>query len=281
MKVWRLAFTRRWLGYLALAIIFAIACAGLSNWQVDRGNQSRAANQLVAVNFNSTPVPMQTVLPTLGSYRADDEWKQVSVSGRYLPADELLVRNRPLDGHPGFEVLTPLLLDNGTVFIVDRGFVPTGNKHDRPDTIPEPSRDRVSVIVRLQGSEPVIVDRSAPTGEIQSINLPTVARLVGKPMYTSAYGLMVSENPAAATRPRPQPQPILNEGLHVSYAIQWVLFAVMAFLGLGYAIRQEYRLTNADDPEEQERAEERERRRLAKPRTDSEVEDELLENADR
>ncbi|MCC6855340.1 MAG: hypothetical protein IT189_04695 [Microbacteriaceae bacterium] len=51
----------------------------------------------------------------------------------------------------------------------------------------------------------------------------------------------------------------------------------MAFIALGWAIRQEYRIRNADDPAERERAAERERKRAAKPRTDAEVEDELLD----
>lgn len=281
MKIFRLAFTRRWLGYLALAIVFALACVGLSKWQVDRTNEARTANQLVEHNFNSTPSPLASVLPTLTSYEASDEWKQVAVSGTYLLAAELLARNRPLDGNPGFEVLTPLLLDNGTVFIVDRGYVPTGSRQDKPDSIPEPAAGRVTVVVRLQSSEPTLDGRSAGAGEVATINLPTVARLVGKPTFTRAYGLLVSENPAAVTRPVAQPQPTLDEGLHISYAIQWILFGIMAFLGLAYAIRTEYRVRNADDPEEKARAAQRRSRTLAKPRTDSEIEDELVDSARR
>jgi cytochrome oxidase assembly protein ShyY1 len=108
-----------------------------------------------------------------------------------------------------------------------------------------------------------------------------VATLVGKPTYTGAYGLMVSESPAARVRPTAMPEPQLDEGLHISYAIQWVIFGLMAFFGLAYAIRQEYRMRNADDPEEQERAEVREHRKLSKPRSDSEVEDEILETSGR
>ena len=281
MKILRLAFTRRWLGYLALAIVFAIACVGLSKWQVDRTNEARTANLLVERNFNSTPTPLAEVVTTLKSYRASDEWKQVTVSGRYLLADELLARNRPLDGNPGFEVLTPLLLDDGTVFVVDRGYVPTGNKQDKPDSIPEPTTGRVTVVARIQASEPVLDGRSAGAGEVATINLPTVAKIVGKPTYTGAYGLMVSESPAAATRPVAQPAPTLDEGLHISYAIQWVLFGIMAFCGLGYAIRTEYRIRNADDPEERERARERRLRKLAKPRSDSEIEDDLVDASSR
>lgn len=281
MTFLRLALTRRWLGYLALAIVFAIACVGLSKWQVDRTNQARAANELVSRNFNSSPRPLTEVLPTLTSYQPDQEWKQVSLSGRYLQGDQLLVRNRPFNGNPGFEVLTPLRLDDGSVFIVDRGYVPTGNNQDTPDAVSEPRTGRVAVVVRLQASEPVLDGRSAGKGQVATIHLPTVAKLVGKPTYTHAYGLMVSESPAAATRPMAQPAPVLDEGLHISYAIQWVLFGIMAFLGLGYAIRTEYRLRNADDPVVRKRTEERERRRQARPRSDSEIEDEILERSRR
>jgi cytochrome oxidase assembly protein ShyY1 len=279
MKLFRQAFTRRWLGYLGLAIVFAAACVGLSKWQVDRTNEARDANQLVAHNFNSTPQPLASVLPGVKSFTAKDEWKQVTVSGTYLVKDQLLVRNRPLDGNPGFEVLVPLRLDDGRIFVVDRGYVPTGNHQDKPDSIPEPKSGIVTVVVRLQASEPTLDGRSAAAGEIATIHLPTVAALVDAPTFTRAYGLMVSESPSTATRPIAQPEPVLDEGLHISYAIQWVLFGIMAFLGLGYAIRTEYRIRNAEDPEEKERALERERRKLAKPRSDSEIEDEMLERA--
>jgi len=280
VKILRLALTRRWLGYLAVAIVFAIVCVGLSKWQVDRTNEARTANQLVQRNFDSTPTPLAEELPTRTSFAASQEWKQVSLRGTYLMKDQLLVRNRPLDGNPGFEVLTPLKLDDGSVFVVDRGYVPTGNDQDAPDSVPAPASGEVSVVVRLQKGEPTLDGRSAGTGQIATIHLPTVAALVKLPTYTGAYGLMVSESPAAATRPIAEAAPTLDEGLHISYAIQWVLFGIMAFLGLAYAIRQEYRIRNADDPGEREKAQARERRRQAKPRSDAEIEDELLERAD-
>ncbi|MES2170587.1 MAG: SURF1 family protein, partial [Actinomycetota bacterium] len=147
MRLLRLAFTRRWFGYLGAAIAFAIACVLLSHWQVDRLHEAQAGNDLVEHNFNGTPSPLDSVLPNLTSYSANDEWKQVSMSGSYLMDDQLLVRNRPLDGNPGFEVLTPLLLDDGRVFVVDRGYVPTGNTQDRPSSVPAPASTHVSVVV--------------------------------------------------------------------------------------------------------------------------------------
>ncbi|QNE46808.1 SURF1 family protein [Glaciihabitans sp. INWT7] len=277
MNRWRFAISRRWFGYLALAVVFAAVCVGLSQWQVARLNETRSANELVDRNYHSTPVPLEAVLPTRGSYSPKQQWKQVTITGSYLADSQVLVRNRPLNGQPGFEVLDPLLLADGTVFVVDRGYVPIGNMQDRPDSIPSPRSGTVTVIVRLQAGEPTLSGRSDTRGELATIHLPDVQKLVGKPTYTGAYGLMVSESPAAATRPTAMPRPELDEGLHISYAIQWIIFGVMAFFGLWYAIRQEYRMRNADDPEEQERAEVRERKKLTKPRSDSEVEDEILE----
>ena len=97
-----------------------------------------------------------------------------------------------------------------------------------------------------------------------------------KPAYTGAYGLLDTENPATA-RPTAVSKPVADEGPHLSYAFQWILFGVMAFVGLGWAVRQEYRIRNADDPEEQARAEVRRQKAAAKPRSDAEVEDELLD----
>ena len=277
MNRWSFALSRRWFGYLALALVFAAVCVALSQWQVARLHETRSANELVDRNYHSTPVAVMSVLPTLTSYSPKQRWMQVELTGSYIADAQTLVRNRPLNGQPGFEVLNPLLLSDGNVFLVDRGYVPIGNTQDRPDHIPSPPAGTVTVIARLQAGEPTLAGRSDTPGELATIHLPDVATLVGKPTYTGAYGLMVSESPAADTRPTAKPQPQLDEGLHISYAIQWVIFGIMAFFGLWYAIRQEYRMRNADDPDEQERVEVRERKKLTKPRSDSEVEDEILE----
>ena len=51
----------------------------------------------------------------------------------------------------------------------------------------------------------------------------------------------------------------------------------MGSIGLGWAARQEFRNINAEVPEEQLRAAERARRQAAKPRSDAEIEDELMD----
>lgn len=279
MSGWRIILSRRWLGYLAFAVVFAVACGFLSSWQAARGREAVAANAVIAANFDSAPVELASALPSLDSFRSSQEWLRVRATGHYLPKDELLVRNRPTNAGPGFEVLTPLQLADGSVFVVDRGWVPTGNRQDAPDSVPAAPSGQVTVIARLKPSEPRLDTRTASGDQIATIQLAEVKAKIGGSVYTGAYGVLDSQTPRPAVSLTPvlTDPPIADEGLHWSYMIQWVIFALIGFFGLGYAIRQEYRLRNADDPEERARVEERERKRALK-KTDADVEDEILDS---
>jgi len=273
---WRFLLHRRWAGYLAITIVFAIVCVLLAMWQLARRDEAVAEINRVASNYDAPATPLADVLPSPDSYDPADEWRTVSMTGSYLVDDQLLVRNRPLGGDVGFDILVPFQLANGDVFIVDRGWVPTGQQQNLPDTIPAAPTGTVSIVVRLKAGEPRIGNGDLENGQLASIELPVVAEQIDRPIYTAAYGLLASEDPAPAERPMAMPKPTPDEGAHLSYTFQWFCFGILAFVGLGYIIRQEYRRANEDDPEEQERAAERERRRLAK-KTDSQVEDEILD----
>ena len=277
MRRWTFAFTKRWLGYLVLVVVFAVACAGLSAWPLARRDEARAEIERVDANWDATPRPVAEVLPQLDSFDADDKWMPVTLTGEYLLDDEVLVRGRPRDGAAGFEVLVPLRLEDGTVFIVDRGWLPAGNEQDAPDMVPAAPVGVVTVVVRLKAGEPVVPGRSAPEGQIATIHLPDLAERVGEPTFTGAYGLLASEDPAPPTRPAGVVKPVADEGPHLSYAFQWIVFGVMAFFGLGWAVRREYRILNQDDPAEQARAAERALKAARKPRSDAEIEDALLD----
>ncbi|MEL4318367.1 SURF1 family protein [Leifsonia sp. YIM 134122] len=277
MTGWSFAFSRRWIGYLALVVVFALVCVSLGFWQIARRAEALAEIDRVESNWSAEPVPLDDALPELDSFDISQKYLPVTMTGVYLTDDQRLARNRPRDGSPGFEVLTPLQLADGTVFIVDRGWLPTGSQQDAPDEVPEAPSGEVTVVARLKAGEPRLAGRSASGNEVATIELTDMAELVGEPTYTGAYGLLDSEVPAAATRPSAAEKPALDEGPHLSYAFQWFVFALLGFIGFGWAVRNEYRMLNADDPEERERALERERRRAKKAKTDAAVEDEILD----
>ncbi|MBH0115471.1 SURF1 family protein [Salinibacterium sp. NG253] len=278
MNRWRFAFSRRWFGYLALVIAFAIGCVFLSHWQFDRRAEAAAEVARVSDNWDAAPQDLESVMPELDEFDVDNKWKSVAVTGEYLTAEQLLVRGRPYGGQPGFEVLVPFKLDSGEIVAVDRGWVPSGNSQDEPDFVPAAPTGQVELVLRLKPSEPTVYNRSAPEGQIATIHLPTVAELVGEPTYVGAYGLLASESPAVADMPLAYPKPLLDEGAHLSYAFQWVAFGVLAFIGLAWAVRQEYRLVNEEDPAERERAKKRRDKAVKRGPTDAEIEDAILDS---
>jgi cytochrome oxidase assembly protein ShyY1 len=271
---WRFAADRRWLTYLGLAVAFAVACGFLSNWQFGRNAQTLAANSVVVRNYDAPAVALSAVVPTRSAYIPEQEWRRVTMTGRYLTSKQLLVRDRVLGDNPGFEVLVPFLETNGDIFIVDRGWVAIGTKHTAPDYIPPAPKGRETVIARLQQSESVLPGRVAPSGQISEINLPTVARMTNlSNVYTGSYGLLQTETPKPAERPIAPAKPVLDNGPFLSYAFQWILFALAGFAGLAWALRQEYLARNADDPVEIEKAAERARKARLRTPTDADIED--------
>lgn len=269
----------RWAGYLAVVIVFAIACGFLSNWQVNRLHEKEQIQHRVDANWDADPVPLSKAVPQTSSFDAALEYHPVTVSGQYEEDQQVLVRNRPRSGSPGFEVVTPLRLESGQVFMVDRGWVPTGSDNGPPDSVPAPPEGTVTVEARLKPSEPELPGRSAGAGQIATVHVPDLASRVSGTTYTGVYGLLMSEDPPPSDeRPLPAFPPEINEGMHLSYAIQWVLFAVLAFAFLAYAVRQEYRRYHADDPRERQRRERRASKRRER-RTDADVEDEILDGS--
>lgn len=274
MTGWRFVFSRRWLGYVAIAVAFAIACVALSNWQLARREEARAAIERVERNWDAPPVSLDSVID---DWNEEATWTPVALTGEYLVEDQLLVRGRPNSGRAGFEVLVPFQLADGRIVVVDRGWVAAGNEQDAPDTVPSPPAGTVEIVVRLKAGEPEIAGRSAPAGQVATIHLPTVAELVGGEVVTTAYGLLASEDPAVSTMPVAATRPVANEGPHLSYAFQWLIFALMGVVALAWAIRQEYRHRNEDDPAEQARAAKRAQKAARKAPTDAEIEDALLD----
>ncbi|SIR59821.1 SURF1 family protein [Microbacterium sp. RURRCA19A] len=241
----------RWSMYVGIAILFAIACGFLSNWQFSRNADRSEQLQLVADNYDAAPVPLGDLLAPGAELNPADEWRPVRLEGRYLPDEQLLVRNRPHGGTAAFEQLVPFRLDDGRTFLVDRGWLPPGDRQADPDEIPAPPSGEVTVEVRLRPEEAAPTSgRTAELGQVPTINLGLVAEQTG-PIEQGAYGLLMSESPAPATAPTPVDPPSNDPGPYLSYAVQWILFAVMGFGFIAYVIVNERKLRReeAEDAE--------------------------------
>nr|WP_308810941.1 SURF1 family protein [Microbacterium sp. HMWF026] len=240
----------RWAIYIGVAILFAVACGFLSHWQFSRNAERSEQLQLVADNYDAAPVALGDLLAPGAELSPQDEWRPVRLQGSYLADEQLLVRNRAHGGSAAYEQLVPFRLDDGRVFLVDRGWLPPGNQQAAPDDIPAPPSGDVVVEVRLRPGEAAPSSgRSAEAGQVPTINLGLVAEQTG-PIEPGAYGLIMSETPAPASAPFTVDPPSDDPGPYLSYAVQWILFAVMGFGFIGYVIVNERKLRREDAEDE-------------------------------
>ena len=241
---------RRWTRWIALALVFSVACGFLANWQLDRRTQIVKVIQRVERNYDHQRVGLATMVPIKSSFKLSREYRRVWVAGRYLSLKPTLIRNRPMDGDQGFQEVFPFQLTSGEVIFIDRGWLPTGDSPSMPNETPVPSGGNVTLVGRLRQAEP-LDSRSAPSGQAQSITPSALAKRYGVApgsLYSGCYLLLEQESPAAAFGKLAQ-KPSLDEGNHLSYAFQWVIFAIMSFLAIAWGIRQErLQLKAANDP---------------------------------
>jgi cytochrome oxidase assembly protein ShyY1 len=229
---------RRWVKWLAVVVVFAIACGFLSNWQFHRREEKLVRINRVLANFDTPALPIDDLLPKLSSWQPELEWRAVTLEGHFLPTKFLLVRNRPNQGSPGFEQVVPFVTKTGQTLIVSRGWLPTGNEQDSPDLNPLPDSTDRTIVVRLRPSE-TPDSRTAPERQVPNIEVPRIAKLLGlSSIYAKTYGRQYSDSTNQAQL-RALEAPPTDEGNNFSYALQWIVFAVMAFVALGWMIRQE------------------------------------------
>ncbi|WP_460773991.1 SURF1 family cytochrome oxidase biogenesis protein [Microbacterium sp. GXF7504] len=289
---------RRWTAYILVAVVFAVACGFLSHWQFSRNADRAAQLALVEANYDAAPIALDAAVTGLEDFDPAYEWHPVELHGEYLLDEQLVVRNRPHGGTSAFEVLTPFRLDDGRILVVNRGWVEAAESGDGPVTIPSPAGGAQTVVVRLRQGEPLPSSgRSAPEGQVPTINVPLIADTVGGETVRSVYGIMVSEDPAATELPNRLDSPSDDPGPFLSYAVQWILFAVMGFVFIWYVIRSERRArledaedeaagipaapTVADVAADAEPVRAPKRRRTRRPDRDMQDEDALLDRADR
>jgi cytochrome oxidase assembly protein ShyY1 len=252
--MYRFLFSSRWLGWFALACLVSAVCTSLGLWQLDRRDAIREDIGNVVNNYDAAPVAFADAADLFTSYDPAKEWLPVEMTGVYDTDNQRIVRNRPLSGRAGYEVVVPLKLSDGTTVVINRGWLPIGNDEaGRPDTVPAAPSGEVTVVARIKPAEPTL-QRGAPEGQLASIDLAKYQEEVGYELEQGAYGLMASEDPSPEVVPEAAPKPSVDEGPHLSYAMQWFAFGVMVFIGLGYAAWQEalnrrYAAEDEDDDE--------------------------------
>ena len=270
MDVLRRLSRPKWIGGLALATVFAVACYFLGQWQWSRYEGKSERNATLDRNYAAEPVAFGDVVDREG-LRTGTDWTRGEVTGTYAP-EQLFVRNRPNDGVYGYEVLGLLdTADNGLV-VVDRGWVQ--NSREGAAVLPEiepPPGEEVTVIGWVRPYERSL-DRELPAGQVASIAEQDIRSEVGRDV-APAFVRAQSEAAAAGEVDSgllPLEPPDRSLGAHQAYAIQWWITMALGYAFVVLGVRRELREEDfARDPEaaaarERERAERKSRKKVSR-----------------
>ncbi len=235
----RLRFLLRpgWLGLTLAVVVFAVACfAVLAPWQFNRHAERAATNDAITRSFTADPVPLADLSPR------GNEWRTVTLTGSYLTGDEVVARLRTVQGEAAFEVLTPFRLTDGTVALVDRGYVrPVQGRQELtlPSYAAPPAGTR-ELTARVRADERDPRSRAALAGsppQVYAVDSRAVAAQTGLAIRPGYVQLADGSPGVLGALPLPE----LEAGPFLSYAFQWITFGVMALLGWLYFTWREVR----------------------------------------
>jgi surfeit locus 1 family protein len=197
-----------------VAILVATGCVLLGNWQLNRLGQRRARNALVAARLALPPLQVRRDIPADSARQ-----RRVVARGVYDFSAERTWPGRSFQGTPGVALITLLRLADGSAVLVDRGWAPSPDAFHVDHTLyREPDTATVTGIA-------LIPPRGRGDVDVAGF-LPFVIQLE------------TPELPPNRGLPRRWPPPVFDDGPHLSYAIQWFSFALIALVGTAVLIRK-------------------------------------------
>jgi len=224
-----------------LALLLVIAFVALGTWQVER----RIWKHDLIARVDARVHAAATAAPTASEFAAllprDAEYRHVTVTGRFLHDRESLVYAATELG-AGYWVITPLQVADGTVVLVNRGFVPTERR--APQTRLEGQGSGEATVTGL-------LRLDEPRGSVLRNNVPAEDR-----WYSRDVAAIAASHQLAGVRPyfidaddtaNPGGLPvggltrIIFPDNHLVYAITWYSLAILLAGGLAYAVRSEIR----------------------------------------
>jgi len=226
----------RWI----IATVVVVALAGvfirLGFWQLDRLDERRMLNSVGEERINSAPVDLGT-LTGRGADLETIEYRRVTAIGEFDPSEEVLIRSQVELGQAGFHVITPLVLDDGSAVLVNRGWVPLSMDTPPVDAPPGPGAQRVEGWVHLTENRASFGPED-PTGELDVASRVDIARIGDQLPYRVAPVYLVATDRGGELPVPVDPPDFSNQGPHLGYAIQWFGFAVVGLVGLYFLLRR-------------------------------------------
>ena len=206
-----------------VAALAAIALTlSLGNWQ------SRRAEEKLALARDLDDAARQAVLalPSRPVDAHDYEFRKISARGEYSAKYTILLDNKVLHGDAGYQVLTPLRIAGGDLYVlVNRGWVAAGARRDSLPQIQTPS-----------GAETVEGIAVVPSGHIFELGAKTEEGIVWQNLVLARYAkwsglklqpiVLQQSSDAADGLVRVWDRPDTGADKHRGYAFQWYALAM-------------------------------------------------------
>ena len=239
-----------------IALLFAALFVRFGFWQLGRRGERQTLNARIESRMRQKAV----TLAELPRDTSELAYRTVSVAGTLDYGHELVLTSRSYEGAPGVYLLTPVLVaGSDTAVLLNRGWVysPDGAslelaqwRTERVVPHTDSTADQVTIrpMVAYARSFPAAVTRPIGVRDrphaVSALDHAQLARRVPYPL-APYYLVALPEEAPNLDAPARIAQPELDEGPHLSYAIQWFSFATIAVVGVGILVWNEERRRSA------------------------------------
>lgn len=232
------------ISHLLVGLVVA-ALVALGQWQLSELQERRDDNDRFAARADAEPLTAAELVGLSDEDPAQLEFRRVRLEGTYLADEELLLEGRSYQNQTGRHSFVPLELDDGTLVLVRRGWVPRElGEPPLEDAAPPEGRVRVDGYLERSVGPEGFGPSNPDSGELrilQRADVDRVARQLPGPTYPLLVTLLDQDPPAAAS-PRVEELGLEalpigvgstnfdDEGPHLNYAVQWHSFALLAII---------------------------------------------------
>ncbi len=212
---------------LVAALLLTGLTARLGLWQLDRASQKQHLHDAQTAQ-RALPTLAEAQLARSAAQAIEQRHRLVELQGQWLVAHTVYLDNRLMNGRAGFYAVTPLRLADGSVVLVQRGWLP----RDQADRTRIVAATPPIATVRVLGRVAPALGRlyefdAAPGGTIrQNLDIGAFARETGLALRPLAVVQEDSDPPPQDGLLRQWPMPAADLQKHHGYAFQW--FALSA-----------------------------------------------------
>ena len=245
--MYRFLLTRQWVILTLVALLLIPTMIRLGIWQMHRYEERSARNQLVSDALGAKAVPVEGLTSPGHTVTTHDRYRTATATGHFDTKDEVVVRRRTnSDDEVGYHVLTPFVLTDGKVVLVNRGWIPSdGPSQTTFPKVPAPPGGQVTIQGRLMPDETTAASgikdlKGLPDRQIMLINSEEQARRLHAEVL-GGYLQQTAPEPKGDT-PEQIPDPGKEDApLTYAYMIQWWLVAAAVPYGWWVLVRRERR----------------------------------------